>query len=171
VNYPDDAVPDPTITVTADSASSASSPPAPSSPPSAADVVAAKRARVLAARVKAQEDLENRKLDADCERLSLLERLERETGGKDGQQFGILDCTDIGEGFFAVKLAPSIIWKNYWDSKMTDVDRCDLITACLAHPEKTDYLAARNRRNGIDVELCNLVAKLNGLKSKDDAGK
>ncbi len=140
-----------------------------SSPP--ADVNVDKRARVLAARSKAQAKAESRKLDAEYDRLELVERFERETAGEEGQQFAILDCTGLGEGFFVVKLAPGIIWKNYWDSKMTDVDRCDLVTACLAYPEKTDYLAARNRRVGIDVELTNLVARLNGLKGKEDEGK
>jgi hypothetical protein len=130
-----------------------------------------KRTRVNAARAKRELAEEDRKLDAEFARLELVERFERELGGREGQQFAIHDATDVGEGLFVVKLAPAIVWKTYWDSKMTDVDRCDLITPCIVHPDKETYLAARGRRQGIDAELTNLLAKLNGLKAKGLEGK
>lgn len=130
-----------------------------------------KRARVLEARKQRDEREEQRKLDAEFERSELAARFEKECGGSEGQQFAILDSTDIGEGFFVVKLAPSIIWKTYWDSKMTEVDRCDLVSACIAHPAKDVYLAARGRRQGIDAELTKLLAALNGLKVDKETGK
>lgn len=130
-----------------------------------------KRARVNAAnRAKAARE-EDRKLNAELERLDLAERFEKELGGPEGQQFAILDMTKRGEGLFVVKLAPSIIWKTYWDSKMTDVDRCDLVTACIVHPAKEEYLAARGRRQGIDAELTKLLGALNGLQIDIDEGK
>lgn len=130
-----------------------------------------KRSRVLAARQRNDEREEQRKLDAEYERCELAERFEKELGGREGEQFAILDETSCGEGFFVVKLGPSILWKTYWDSKMNDVDRCDLVTNCIVHPTKEHYLAARGRRQGIDAELTKLIGKLNGLRIGADEGK
>lgn len=130
-----------------------------------------KRARVLSAKRAKDAAEETRKLDADIERLDLAERFERELNGPEGQQFAILDMTKRGEGLFVVKLAPSIVWKTYWDSKMTEVDRCDLVSACIVHPTKDAYLAARGRRQGIDAELTKLLGALNGLQIDIDEGK
>lgn len=123
-----------------------------------------KRTRVLAAKRRKEAAEEERKLDADVERLDLVERFEKELGGEEGQQFAILDMTKRGEGFFVVKLGPSILWKTYWDSKMNEVDRSDLVGACIVHPSKDEYLAARGRRQGIDAELTKLLGALNGLQ-------
>ncbi len=103
-----------------------------------------KRARVVAARQAKELAEETRRLDAELEKT--------------------------GEGFFVVKLGPSILWKTYWDSKMTDVDRCDLVTPCIVHPAKEQYLAARGRRQGIDAELTKLLGALNGLQFSTDQG-
>ena len=130
-----------------------------------------KRVRVLAAKRRREAAEEERKLNAEVERLDLAERFETELGGPEGQQFAILDMTKRGEGLFVVKLAPSIIWKTYWDSKMTEVDRCDLVSACIVHPAKDAYLAARGRRQGIDAELTKLLGALNGLQIEIDEGK
>lgn len=130
-----------------------------------------KRARVAAARQAQAASDEARKLDAELERLELVERFERELGGPEGQQFAILDSTRQGEGFFVVKLGPSMLWKTYWDSKMTDVDKCDLVAPCIVHPAKDVYLAARGRRLGIDAELTKLLGALNGLQINTEQGK
>ncbi len=130
-----------------------------------------KRARVLAAKRAKDANEEERKLNAEIERLDLEERFEKELGGPAGQQFAVLDMTKRGEGLFVVKLAPSIVWKTYWDSKMTEVDRCDLVSACIVHPAKDAYLAARGRRQGIDAELTKLLGALNGLQIDIDEGK
>lgn len=130
-----------------------------------------KRARVLAAR-RTNEMLEaERKLDAEVERLDLVERFQKELGGPEGEQFAIYDATDRGEGFFVVKLGPSILWKTYWDSQMTEVDRCDLVSACIVHPPKEAYLAARGRRMGIDAVLTKMLGRLNGLDIAADEKK
>ncbi len=130
-----------------------------------------KRARVNAARAAKAANEEERKLNAEIERLDLSERFEKELGGPEGQQFAILDMTKRGEGLFVVKLAQSIVWKTYWDSKMTEVDRCDLVTQCIVHPSKEVYLAARGRRQGIDAELTKLLGALNGLQIDIEEGK
>lgn len=122
-----------------------------------------KRARLLEARAKKDAADEQRKLDAEFARLELAERLEKELGGPEGQQFAIYDATGLGEGLFAVKLGPSVLWKAYWDSKMTDVDKCDLVTQCIAYPTKEEYLAARGRRMAIDTVLVTYLGRLNGL--------
>ncbi len=138
---------------------------------SAAATLDEKRARVAAAKRAKDAAEEARKLDAEIERLDLAERFEKELGGPEGQQFAILDKTKCGEGLFVVKLAPSIVWKTYWDSKMTDVDRCDLVSQCIVHPAKETYLAARGRRMGIDAELTKALGILNGLQLDIDEGK
>jgi hypothetical protein len=130
-----------------------------------------RRARVLAAKQRKAAAEEERALDGEVQRLELAERFERELGGPEGQQFAIHDATDVGEGFFVVKLAPSITFKTYWDSKMTDVDRCDFVTSCLVYPTREVYLAARGRRMGIDAVLSDMLGALNGLKRKSDSGK
>lgn len=126
--------------------------------------VDAKRARILAAKRKKEAEAESSSLDAEIERLNLEEHFERELHGKEGQQFSIYDATECGEGFFVVKLGPSILWKTYWDSQMNEVDRCDLVSACIVHPAKDAYLAARGRRMGIDAELVKHLGRLNGLE-------
>lgn len=130
-----------------------------------------KRAFVAAAKQRRDAREEQRKLDAKYEHDKLSERFESELGGPEGQQFAILDMTSVGEGMFVVKLGPSILWKTYWDSKMTDVDKCDLVAACIVHPSKEQYLAARGRRQGIDAVLTNMLGKLNGLKLDYEEGK
>ncbi len=127
-------------------------------------VVDDRRARLLAAKQRRDAAAEEARLDAEIERLELVERFEKELAGGEGKQFAVYDATECGEGFFVVKLGPSILWKTYWDSQMTDVDRCDLVSACIVHPEKETYLAARGRRMGIDAELTKLLGKLNGLE-------
>ncbi len=138
---------------------------------SAAATLDEKRARVNAAKSAKAAHEEERKLDAEIERLDLAERFAKELGGPEGHQFAILDMTKRGEGLFVVKLAPSIVWKTYFDSKMSDVDRCDLVSACIVHPAKETYLAARGRRLGIDAELTKLLGALNGLQIDIDEGK
>lgn len=122
-----------------------------------------KRARLLEARQRREAADEQRRLDAELERLDLVERFEKELGGPEGQQFAIYDATGLGEGFFVVKLGPSVLWKTYWDSKMSDVDKCDLVSQCIVHPSKEDYLAARGRRMAIDTVLVTYLGRLNGL--------
>lgn len=130
-----------------------------------------KRARLREAEQKRAEESQARKLDAQIARLELVERLERELNGREGQQFAIFDATHLGEGFFAVKLGEAILMKRFMESEMTDVDRCDFVSPCIVHPSKEDYLAARARRPGIDIELSNRLAGLFGLKLKVDEGK
>lgn len=130
-----------------------------------------KRARVVAAKRQKETLEEERKLDAEFARLELEERFTRELGGPEGQQFAIYDATRVGEGLFVVKLGPSILWRTYWDSQMTEVDRSDLVSACIVHPSKEDYLAARSRRLGIDAELTKLLAELNGVQITKTQGK
>ncbi len=156
-----------------ESAAAAASAAAPSAPPAApaALTLEEKRARVAeAARRKEAED-EVREVETAFTRLELRERFEKELGGPEGQQFMIHDATDVGEGFFVVKLAPSIVYKTYWDSKNTDVDRCDFVKQCVVYPAVPAYLAARGRRQGIDAVLADMLALLNGLKSRAESGK
>lgn len=129
------------------------------------------RAAVVAAKQKKDAEEQDRRVTNEYERLQLAERFEKDLGGKEHEQFEILDMTLCGEGFFVVKLAPSIVWKTYWESKMTTVDQCDLVSGCIVHPPKDDYLAARNRRQGIDAELTKLVGRLNGLHLGVEQGK
>lgn len=143
----------------------------PESTPPAALSNDEKRALIKAAEQKRVLDEEQSKLDAQWERHQLVERFERELGGKEGQQFAICDATHLGEGFFVVKLGPAILMKTFFDSEMNDVDRCDFVAPCIVHPSKEAYLAARERRNGFDIELSNRLAGLYGLKLKVNEGK
>lgn len=129
-----------------------------------------KRQYVRAQQQQQDEAETNRKLDAEYQRALLVARFKKELGAE-GEHFAVLDMTHVGEGFFVVKLAPSIVWKTYWESKMTTVDEHDLVSACIVHPDRDTYLAARGRRQGIDVELGKLVGRLNGLRIGVDQGK
>lgn len=135
--------------------------------PSAAEM----RTRLLEARRARDEQAELEQLERDFARLELREQLEKETNGKEGKQFAIYDASAVGEGLFAVKLGPAVLFQTFMDSERTPVDRCDFVTHCIAHPSKEDYLAARGRRPGIDIELSNRLAKLYGLDIEIKEGK
>ena len=130
----------------------------------------AKRARLLAAARQREEARAAKRAEAEVRRLELVEQFEAELG-PEGEKFAVHDATGIGEGFFVVKLGEPILFQRYLDSKMTPADRCDFVSQCIAYPEKDMYLAARGRRQGIDIELVNLLGALNGVKLKNDEGK
>lgn len=131
-----------------------------------------KRTRIAAAKQKALEAEDERKLDAQIERIELAEKFEPALAGKDiGTEHAIYDATARAEGFFVVKRREAILFRTFMDSKMGEVERCDFVSTCIVHPDKEAYLAARGRLPGIDIELSNRLAVLYGADLKGVEGK
>jgi hypothetical protein len=130
----------------------------------------AKRARLREAQAKREQALEDKKLDADIERLELVEKYERDLG-PEGQAFAIYDASHVGEGFFVVKHGEAVLYTTFMESKLTPADRYDFVAPCIVHPTREKFDAAQARRPGINVELSNRLVSLYGIKLKTDEGK
>lgn len=108
---------------------------------------------------------------AEVERSELAERFEKETNGREGRDFAIVDVSEYGEGCVVVKLGPGVLFKAFMASKQTEMDRDALITPCLIHPSADRVRAMVAKRDFIAVRITNAIAFLNGIEDASQKGK
>lgn len=111
---------------------------------------------------------------ARLEGLELEEKYERELGPV-GQEFQIVDATDLGEGFVVLRRGEEVLWKRY--SKLiaketeTEVDTRDFVLPCVVHPAKEKYDEIVSRRPFIASRCANALGSLYGVKRRAEEGK
>lgn len=149
--------------------------PSPSTPaaPSAAPVATVAERLAAAREVKAKKEaaLARERELAELERLELEERFERETGGKLGREFAIVDFSDLGEGHVVVRLGADVLWNTFSASKMDVADKDAFVVPCVVHPSKDQYRTIVNRRAFIADRCCAALATLYGVEDKAKSGK
>ena len=131
------------------------------------------KAKLAAARAEkeAREAARVAKLEAlELERLELEAKLEKELGPL-GERFEIVDASDVGEGFIAVRLGEELLWKRFSSSPMAQADAHDFVTPCVVHPETDRFLAIVGRRPALLDRCASACASLYGLKLKAARGK
>jgi len=94
---------------------------------------------------KRQQARESEAEDLELERLELVDKLEKEHGPQ-GRAFEVVDATDLGEGFFAVKLGPSVHYAKIKASKVTDADLHGFIAPNLVFPSVEQFAEVCGRR-------------------------
>lgn len=121
---------------------------------------------------KAERDQKAREEAAAAElaRLELEEKYEKELGPL-GRAFVIVDASDLGEGFIAMKLGEDVLWNTFKASNMNVVDTEAFVLPCVVHPSKDDYRKIVKRRAFIADRCAGELATLYGVKLKADAGK
>jgi len=134
----------------------------------------ARRAKLAAAReAKAAREaaLQVEREEAEIARAELVERLEHETGGREGDAFAIVDATDVRAGFVVVKLGDFVLFKAFSNSKMTEVDVDAFVLPCVVHPSKDEYRKLAMQRAAIPLRCANALASLYGVKEGREQGK
>lgn len=137
---------------------------------SAANDYAARLAAAKEARAKREAERDREQQAAQLEELELEDRFEREIGRR-GRDFQIVDCTAEGGGFVVLKLGDTVAHKRFKNSKMSEVDAQDYVLPSLVHPSKERFLALLATHGEVAHNCALELAKLHGLKLKDDAGK
>lgn len=107
---------------------------------------------------------------AELERLRLEDRFEEEIGGL-GRDFCIVDVSDLDEGFVVLKRGEPVLWTTFKKSKMNEVDTEGFVLPSVVHPTKDDYRKLVMKRPFVAERCANEVAKLYGVKVKEDEGK
>jgi len=108
--------------------------------------------------------------DAELEGLELEERLEK-TIGKRGQSYEIVDASEYGDGFIAVKLGEDVSFNTFKASKMDVADTDVFVVPNLVHPSVDVYRRIVARRPYLADMAATKLAGLYGFKVKADAGK
>ena len=135
--------------------------------PTTRDRLAAARARQAARDEKLAAEAEV----AELERFDLVERFEKELGGREGSAFAIVNATDLGEGHIVLRLGEGILWKVFSASKVNDVDVDNFVVPCVMHPAKETYREIVARRGAVAARCAAALSGLFGLKMGDDQKK
>lgn len=123
------------------------------------------------ARAKREAEATEAKELAEIEFEELVASLEKETNGKLGQSFQVVDLTATGDGFVALKIGPDVLFATYKESKMTVADLDAFIVPCLAHPSKDAYHRIIGERPAY-ADLCGFkLSELYGFRLQDFQGK
>jgi len=129
---------------------------------------------LLAQAQEKRAEREDRRLQekaaSELEMLRLEDRLEDELGPR-GVQFEIVDCRDVGGGFVAVKLGPSIVHTRFANSKQTSSDLDSYVTPCLVHPTVEAYRALVFERPALVGRCALALAYLYGVQREGDQKK
>jgi hypothetical protein len=144
--------------------------PAPEPPKPAEDDRAARLARARKGAEERAKAAKQAQEDAEIERHELIERLEKEHG-KEGHGFALIDCTDVGEGFVAVKLGPDVYFSTYKASKMGVEETDAFVAPLLAHPSIDQYHRITGRRPHVADRCAITLARLYGFRADEVAGK
>lgn len=132
----------------------------------------------LALAEQAEEVREKMRADARArarlEFLTLKSKYERELGPI-GQEFQIVDASELGEGFIVLRRGEEVLWKRY--SKLlakeseTAADTRDFVLPCIEHPAKEKYDEIVARRAFIADRCANALSSLYGVKHRKEEGK
>ena len=132
---------------------------------------AARLAEVRAEKQRRAEAEEAERDEQEIQRFELVERFERETNGREGVDFAIVDVNDVREGFVVVKLGEAVLWKAFSNSKMTEVDLDAFTLPCVAYPDKDEYRKMVAKRGAIGIRVATALSGLYGARGKEDQGK
>lgn len=130
---------------------------------------------------KAEQEREERlKKRAATQAMARLEGLELEAKyerelGPIGQEFQIVDVTDLGEGFVVVRRGEEVLWKRYSkllaSEKETEVDTRDFVLPCVVSPAKEKYDEIVARRPFVAARCANALGALYGVRRRVEEGK
>lgn len=108
---------------------------------------------------------------AEIEREELIARFERETKGKHGKAFAVVDLTETQDGFVVVTLGEDVVWKTYQKSKLDEMALDAFIVSNLAHPSKDAYHKIIAERPAYADRVGNALAALYGFRLEALQGK
>ena len=132
-----------------------------------------RKAELLARRAKREEDAEAKAQAYDLAVLELEDKLSAELGQR-GQQFEIVEFSELGEPPVAVKCSvPGVraLYKAFAASKMNEADCDSYVVPCLVSPDATTYRDIVSRRPDLAYRVASAVSDLLGAKRAATAKK
>lgn len=135
-----------------------------------ADPVSERLAQLREAKAKREIARQKALRDNELQLLELEAKYESELGPR-GEEFEIVDASDIGAGIVVVKLGESVLWTRYTAGKMSEADTLDFVTPQIVFPERERFLALANRRGHLATRCANAIASLHGMKVQAETGK